>query len=250
MPGKQAVLLIHGIGEQRPMDTLRGFVRAVWTLDTSIHNSYAGHDVWSKPDNVSESFELRRLTTPRNAKEIRTDFFEFYWAHLMQGTTYGHVLRWARSLLIRDPRTVPVRLRLAYWVVVGLCVLAIAFAVFASGAGRSRMILPALLSTASTLLILPLIGFVLRSIVGDAARYLDPEPDNVQRRHEIRHAGVELLKTLHTRGYDRIIIVGHSLGAVIGYDILTHTFPLYNTIDSKTMELSSAVDGETAERQI
>jgi len=30
---KQAVLLIHGIGEQRPMDTLRGFVETVWTSD-------------------------------------------------------------------------------------------------------------------------------------------------------------------------------------------------------------------------
>jgi hypothetical protein len=27
--GRQAVLLIHGIGEQKPMDTLRGFVDAV-----------------------------------------------------------------------------------------------------------------------------------------------------------------------------------------------------------------------------
>ena len=104
---RQAVLLIHGIGEQRPMDTLRSFVRAVWTLDTDIHHPFAGHDVWSKPDSVSESFELRRLTTPQNVKEIRTDFFEFYWAHLMQGTTLGHVVGWARRLLIRNPRTVP-----------------------------------------------------------------------------------------------------------------------------------------------
>ena len=228
---RQAVLLIHGIGEQRPMDTLRSFVRAVWTLDTDIHHPFAGHDVWSKPDSVSESFELRRLTTPQNVKEIRTDFFEFYWAHLMQGTTLGHVVGWARRLLIRNPRTVPAQLRLAYWVIVCLYVLAVVFAIVASGTGRDRMVLPALVSTLISILLLPLVGFVLRSIVGDAARYLDPAPGNVQRRHEIRHAGVELLKTLHARGYDRIIVVGHSLGSVIGYDILTHARPLYNTRD-------------------
>jgi hypothetical protein len=226
---RQAVLLIHGIGEQRPMDTLRGFVRAVWTLDTEIHNPFAGHDVWSKPDSVSHSFELRRLTTPQNANGIRTDFFEFYWAHLMEGTTFGHVFGWARSLLLRDPRTVPKQLRLAYWVVIGLCALALAIAIVAWTVGRDR-IAPAVVWTVVSVLLVPLAGFVLKSIVGDAARYLDPAPHNVQRRHEIRHAGVELLKTLHTRGYDRIIVVGHSLGTVIGYDILTHAWPLHNQV--------------------
>jgi hypothetical protein len=33
---KQAVVLIHGIGEQVQMDTLRGFVDAVWTTDSSL----------------------------------------------------------------------------------------------------------------------------------------------------------------------------------------------------------------------
>ena len=31
---KQAVVVIHGIGEQRPMDTLRGFVEAMIPTDT------------------------------------------------------------------------------------------------------------------------------------------------------------------------------------------------------------------------
>ena len=107
---KQAVVLIHGIGEQKPMDTLRGFVDAVWTRHSAIHHKYAGSGLWSKPDKVSGGFELRRLTTPQNAAAIRTDFFEFYWAHLMEGTSYGHVFAWARSLLLRRPSTVPKQL--------------------------------------------------------------------------------------------------------------------------------------------
>ncbi|WP_230684089.1 hypothetical protein, partial [Streptococcus pneumoniae] len=64
--------------------------------------------------------------------------------------------------------------------------------------------------------ILPTVYFVLENIVGDAARYLDATPQNVQRRHEIRAAGLATLKSLHEKEYKRIIVVGHSLGTVIG----------------------------------
>ncbi len=94
---RQAVLLIHGVGEQRPMDTLRGFVQEVWGRNTPVHREGPGADaVWSKPYTLSENFELRRLTTGVNADGVRSDFFEFYWAHLMHGTGPGHVLAWAR----------------------------------------------------------------------------------------------------------------------------------------------------------
>src|SRR4051812_28248313 len=101
MAEKQAVLLIHGIGEQRPMDTLRGFVDTVWTSDTQIHHPFVADPsaFWSKPDRISGSFELRCLTTPKNRGELRTDFFEFYWAHLMQGTTWAQVTAWIQMLL-------------------------------------------------------------------------------------------------------------------------------------------------------
>ncbi|TIP96430.1 MAG: hypothetical protein E5X57_38255, partial [Mesorhizobium sp.] len=46
-PGKasrklsQAVVIVHGMGEQRPMDTLRGFVQAVWSYDRARAPFYA-----------------------------------------------------------------------------------------------------------------------------------------------------------------------------------------------------------------
>ena len=67
---KQAVLLIHGIGEQRPMDTLRGFVDAVWTTDDAIHHKHAIAGIFSKHDKISGNFELRRLTTTKNKKGV------------------------------------------------------------------------------------------------------------------------------------------------------------------------------------
>ena len=87
------------------------------------------------------------------------------------------------------------------------------------------------MSLVVSILILPAVGLVMKEIVGDAARYLHVAPANVQCRHEIRQAGIKLLMTLHQRGYDRIILAGHSLGSVIGYDILTHSWPSFNWVE-------------------
>src|SRR5712672_1471114 len=87
---KQAVVVIHGMGEQRPMDTIKAFVRAVWETDAVITANKLPHpsQVWSKPDPRTGSLELRRITTresipsPAFAHGVRTDFYELYWADL------------------------------------------------------------------------------------------------------------------------------------------------------------------------
>ena len=226
--GRQAVLLIHGIGEQKPMDTLRGFVDAVWSTDKSVHNEYGVADVWSKPDTISESFELRRLTTGRNRNNVRTDFFEFYWSHLMPGTELSHVVAWARLLLLRAPWTLPPQLRGAWAVLVGLIGVIAFFAWQTVVPEAARVIqIPTWLNAVATLITtwgaLP----VIKNVIGDAARYLHPAPSNIHRRQEIRTKGVKLLQKLHEAGYERIIVAGHSLGSVIGYDILTYAWALH-----------------------
>ena len=245
---KQAVLLIHGIGEQKPMESLRSFVDAVWTTASGgLHQNYPGANAhWSKPYKLSKSFELRRLTTPENAKGIRTDFFELYWAHLMHGNRVGHVLSWARMLLWRYPWTVPKHLRLVYGLLIVLFVLG-AFFVYQALVSDDAM-LPKAVSGLAAVVVVPLITAVIANIVGDAARYLNPTPANVNRREEIRAKGFEVLKKLHDKrnGYDRIIVVGHSLGAVIGYDVLYHTWSEFNrssgTNAGKTMDALNALE--------
>lgn len=65
--------------------------------------------------------------------------------------------------------------------------------------------------------------YFLLSYLGDAARYLSPSPRNISLRQQVRANGIKLLRHLHASGrYDRIVVVGHSLGSVIGYDILKH----------------------------
>jgi len=76
-----AVVLLHGIGEQRPMATLRGFVRGVF--DESGR---------SKPDRLSELFEVRRLDVRSGRSNM--DCYELYWAHHMRSSTLAHVAKW------------------------------------------------------------------------------------------------------------------------------------------------------------
>lgn len=65
----------------------------------------------------------------------------------------------------------------------------------------------------------------LTSFIGDAARYFRNAPSNVAVRREIRQQAVNTLEMLHSCGkYDRIIIVAHSLGTVVAYDMLRAFF--------------------------
>ena len=111
---RQAVVLIHGIGEQRPMETLRAFVKALVEHDptneaprgSSLGEAHENSGAprahrslyYSKPDRLSGSYELRRLKLHRvkpgeikslpeglNVNWPETDFYEYYWAHQMYG---------------------------------------------------------------------------------------------------------------------------------------------------------------------
>lgn len=235
---KTAVIMIHGMGEQWPMETLRGFVDAAWKHDAEMSEPWSEGATYSKPERITGNFELRRITTRYWRSEEgaeqpsrRMDFFEFYWAHLMKGSTLGAVVSWLLRLLIRRPSRVPRRL---FWGwLAGLLIL---------GASAVLAILTALrpdltqfgvptwtwgLLAASGATISAL---WLRPVAGDAARYLSPSPSNVEVRQEIREAGIDLLMKIQATGeYDRIIIAGHSLGSVIGYDVLNYAWGRLDT---------------------
>lgn len=228
---RQAIVIIHGIGDQAPMQTLRSFVE---TMTEGAHPGvkFEGK-AESKPDHLSPTLELRRMTVLGENREwkqgdwVSTDFYELYWAHLMTGTAWHHVMAWVAQLLLRRPSSVPARLKAA-WCVSWLVVL-VAFVVVIGPIGsRSAVEWSLLGALAGTLFA------ICRSTgtyfglqyAGDAARYLSPRPENVGVRQAIRSAAVDLLEKLHDdpswRRYHRIVVVGHSLGSVIAYDALTH----------------------------
>jgi hypothetical protein len=215
---KQAVVLIHGIGEQRPMDTVRGFVRAVLTPKEADDPAY-----WSKPDRMSELFELRRLTSRGHPA---THFFEYYWAYNLSGTNIWDLAHWLLSLVRRPWRDIPPGTR-TLWLVSRLLLLAALVFLVLGGGAISKTWIDSLsrYGTISLLLtgVLFLAQYLLVAYLGDAARYLSPRPRNIKLRQKIRSEGIRLLRELHASGeFDRIVIVGHSLGSVIGYDIITH----------------------------
>jgi hypothetical protein len=265
---RQAVVLIHGIGEQRPMDTLRGFVRALLKKDT----------YYSKPDELSDSFELRRLKLrrapderpPVNERWPDTDFYEYYWAHHMYGTVISHIATWLFIVMYRglaalrcdSPRY---HRRLRWLVPLTWAVALVAFGAavwFTVYAQQSRfdtlledmgfgVAMVAIAVLVWKILRKFMIGLVL-DFVGDAARYFDVNPRNVARRYDILRGGVDMLRKLHhdhdEEGahirfrYGRVVIIGHSLGSVIAYDILRQYFHEVNGKLSVSEDIFTGVE--------
>ncbi|WP_425073879.1 hypothetical protein [Sagittula sp. S175] len=234
---KQAVVILHGMGEQIPMQTLNSFVDTVWTRDRSLVDKdrpdpdtggkRTGNVSWAKPDTRNTSAELRRVTTEQDDAGNYTDFYEYYWAHMMQGNTWEHVKAWIMDLLFRRP---PERVRHA-WIVLWVLTLIVGgvtlWGLWPRPAPAPWVVfVSALFGIAAT-------GFVSNVLVkrfGDVARYVKAWPANVARRKEIRETGVKLLKDLTECGdYDRIIVVAHSLGTIVAYDMLTQLFAQYNS---------------------
>lgn len=249
-------MVIHGMGEQKPMDTIKNFAKAVWSGDTSAHkdkekSSDWGH-VWSKPDTRTGSLELRRLTTREStptgtyAEGVRQDFYELYWADLSGGSTLSNVQNWIWMLLFRNPfRNVPRRVMVAWillWIVtLAILVLLIAAALPAPTPARAPL-WPAqyelwlwnyppfrwLAPIPDWILagIVAVLGYVAHNLVvasfGRVVRYTRALPDNIAARKAIRERGLKLLEDLHREEYERIIVVGHSLGSLLAYDLVAY----------------------------
>jgi hypothetical protein len=224
---RQAVVVIHGIGEQRPMATLRGFVRSL-LLDFEVINEKVLF--YNKPDQLSQSFELRTLCVYPTKGRARTDFFEYYWANNMRGTKLGHVFSWMTRLLVRKPNSVPPRVRWLYFLFWALTITMIVL--LATGYVNPSLItdfkkysIPGI----AFYFLVAITNLFLTRYLGDAARYTDASPENIGERQTIRANGINLLKAIHdSKKYDRIIIIGHSLGTMIGYDIIKNLWAQYN----------------------
>lgn len=232
----QAVVVIHGMGEQRPMGTIRGFGDAVWSRDLGLTPSWSskrtvdavtGEPVnrsWIVPDSRAGSHELRRITTVADIHGRRADFYEIYWADLTQDNRLGHLIGWVKGLLLRRWSDVPAdarRLYVALWIVSLVSVLP-AMVLWVLGlAGAERFILPAAAwSVAAAAVAYGVTSWVL-PVYGDVATYVQAEPGTVAKRAQVRERALVMLERLMVDpAYDRIVLVGHSLGSIIAYDVL------------------------------
>ena len=262
----QAVIVIHGMGEQIPMDTIKGFVYAVWEKDNlaTATGFPKSTEVWSKPDARIGSLELRRITTresiaspPTFPHGVRTDFYELYWADLTAGASWDSLKAWVRGLLLRQLHRVPRGVRLAWLLLWLLCLMAVALAILAlvpSTAWKNTRF--AALADCRWLIAAAAVfigGWVHRlgtSTFGRVVRYTQADPDNIAARAAVRDRGLKLLRALHDGShYKRIVIVAHSLGTMLAHDLLSYFWTereAARTIREGTAEFTALAELEHA----
>lgn len=257
---RQAVVIMHGMGEQKPMDTLRAFVK---TIAPEIRNAHEGtRKVFNKPDNISESFELRRFTSNKHGDSHKTDYFEYYWANKVSGKTIGDIIRWFVAILLRMPNNVPLRVRWIYYSIWFLILLALFFFVAFSLSLWSFPFFEKIIIYLSNPYILGIYGLIATAFstvvinyLGDVVCYTNASPKNINEREEIRKKGIELLQKLLSKkekdgsnSYDRVVIVGHSLGTVIAYDLIKFLWSRYN--ENLNLKKKLIVEIEEASKEL
>lgn len=255
---RTAVVIVHGMGEHRPLDTLNGFIDAGLPAVAGTRRFY------SRPDGVTESYESRRYLAPRHPEHgvepelyAQTEFFEYHWAYLMQGNELGDLWSTVRKFLLLRVGYVPAGL-FVVWVLAWLLIAAVVWAFIWGPLSNLdlaegtffELALEVLLGGGIAAFVVgwlvtgPLKTWITSSFV-DVVRYLDTSPRSYAVRRDIREGIIKLLDglTMSDR-YDRIVIVAHSLGSYIAYDAISYLWGQYNTRYAE-LPAQTANDGQS-----
>lgn len=243
--GRQAVIIIHGMGEQRPMDTLRSFVDSLKNHLGKNDITERNTNIWSKPDGIAEIYETRRLTLSGTHNRPITDFYEFYWAHNMRDTKFINFSTWIFKLLFSRRTIIPLRLLpiwKAIWIFLILSGLVASVVLLLVGFDKRSVYWKAIAFVPPFFTLITLfVQSKILSSVGDAGRYFTPSPGNIGERSKIRQQGITFLKKIQNRTdgekYDRVILVAHSLGGVIAYDLLKLLWSEYHDTYDKVEDV-------------
>ena len=227
--GRTAIVVVHGMGNQTPLSTIREFVEKFGKSDGILYSS---------PDRVTGDYENRRFSY-RN-KEV--DYFEYYWAHLMQEPTFYDVIVWSIKLFFfKRPSQRAKRLIYIMRVVLPTFILILlGIGIYLNDSIIHFFDKTSTLIAGVALFIIYKLTFpfiktffsnsILQSI-GDVVKYTVPSPQNIEVRNKIRAKGIDMLKKLHeAKGddgklkYQNIVIIGHSLGSIVAYDMMTFLF--------------------------
>lgn len=248
---RQAVVVLHGMGEQRAMDTLRSFV-AVAVPKPSESRAW----FYSRPDKVAEEgrYDQRRFLAPAEGARPQVELYEYPWAHLMSGNELRHLAPLAKRVMFRLPKNPRIG---ALWAFLWILAAAVGAGALLLGAETNqtleRIDIDGILAFVGatgvwgwvlTLVFKRVVGFAVGTLA-DFARYTDAAPENQQVRDEIRGGLIDLLTQIHdstitTRDrlgrtvtyprYDRIIVATHSLGSIIAYDALSLLWARFNKL--------------------
>jgi hypothetical protein len=129
---RTAILVVHGIGSQRALETVRGVMRGVWLDENNPADT--GKRVWTHPEKDGADIDLAVMTTstvPESTDKRRVDFHELYWAHLMSETKAVAVLLWLYELVRKGPFMKRGMNGLWWTAAIFLCLMNLSFAVLA-----------------------------------------------------------------------------------------------------------------------
>ncbi|MEM7043843.1 MAG: hypothetical protein AAF543_13620 [Pseudomonadota bacterium] len=234
---RQAVVIVHGMGEQRPLEMLNRFIKAALPGANVNPRDDDAPVFYSRPEEVTHSYESRRYLAPGTEQYDQTEFFEYHWAHLMQGNQLSDLWTTFRRMLFQPPWTVPKGMR-GIWCIFWVLIIAaffyfwsldIEFGVVPWEDVVRTLAGTGLAGTALTWLLTKILPGKINASFVDVVRYLDTSPRSYAVRREIRKGMVEMLQGLHDTGrYQRVIVVAHSLGAYIAYDGITSLWVAMN----------------------
>ncbi|MBR1285830.1 hypothetical protein JQ597_27645 [Bradyrhizobium sp. AUGA SZCCT0177] len=155
---RTAILVVHGIGSQRALETVRGVIRGVWLDEKNPADK--GKRIWTHPEKDGADIDLTVTTTsavPDSADGRRVDFHELYWAHLMSETKAVAVLLWLYELVRKGP-IMKLGMNGLWWAAaIFLCLMNLSFAVlvlqaillFSGNVAQIMLVAPFLLLFAS-----------------------------------------------------------------------------------------------------
>jgi hypothetical protein len=124
---RTAVIVVHGIGSQRALETVRGVIRAVWSDGDSANDAHKR--IWTHPESTATDIDLAVMTTntvPGTHDRV-VDFHELYWAHLMSETKAVAVLLWLFELVRKGPNMKPGMNGLWWSGAIFVCLLTLSF---------------------------------------------------------------------------------------------------------------------------
>jgi acyl carrier protein len=237
--GKTAFLVIHGIGEQNPFETLDSFARGLINhLRSEDIGLEARHQIIErKGASGSGWIENYVRLASAEGKDI-IDIHEYYWAYLSEEKiTLSEIWDWVEKalqatknfyrenedLVQRYERDGKARFRLErvawnlYLLRMAHPFIKLAIAILSLFRTGRLSIIDKLIEGLNKYLRPILIGYI-----GDTAIYttINEKSRFFRLRQQILAESQALLESILDNDYDRVIIAGHSLGSVIAYDTL------------------------------
>ncbi len=230
IPGA-ALIIIHGIGQQSPFETLDQFCRGI-IAHRQFQVSHTEHKIEAISNNKGDSYidSYVRIHLKENNRLAFLDVYEYYWANLTErqittseiGEWIAQTLKGAKKAYHNTPElhSIAAKQKKDYWYKL-------------TGLLYKGMFIYRLLRILHFLIpnwlkslkraIEKKSEYVLISFVGDIAIYtgMDVKSKNFTIRSAILKGAVTLLKEITAKKvYKKVLIAGHSLGSVIAYDTL------------------------------